>query len=257
MSETTCERTWVWGVPFSRVDFAQALQRIERLVRAGRPSHVVTANLHFAMLSERDDRLRRHCDRAALVVADGMPIVWASRWRPGPLPERVAGADLVPAICGRAAAHGFGVYLLGAKPGVADAAARKLCERYPGLRIVGVHAPPVGVLSPRDNDELVATIRAANPDLLFVAFGQPKGEHWVAENVMRLGVPVCMQVGATFDFLAGRVRRAPRWIQRLGLEWFFRFLTDPWRLGRRYASNAAFALRMLLRDATTSKGERH
>jgi len=256
VTEPARERTWVWGVPFSRVDFRQAVDAINRLVELRSPSFVITANIHYVMLSAGDARLRSNNDSAALVLADGMPIVWASRCRPKPLPERVTGADLVPALCKCAAALGHSVFLLGAARGVADTAAERLRRRYPGLRVVGVEAPPMRSLSRRENDELVARIRAAAPDLLFVAFGQPKGEHWVAENVEQLGVPVCMQIGATFDFIAGRVRRAPRWMQRIGLEWFFRFLTDPWRLGRRYAANAWFALRMLLRDLFTPQDHR-
>lgn len=256
MSVPELERTWVWGVPFSRVDFQQAIDAIEALIIAGSPRFVITANLHYAMLSGGDARLRANNDRAAMVLADGMPIVWASRWRDRPLPARVTGADLVPALCERAAAKAYGVFLLGAAPGVADEAAIILQQQFPGLRIVGVRSPPFRALTLLEHKRLIEEIRSARPDLLFVAFGQPKGEVWVADNCTQLGVPVCMQIGATLDFISGRVLRAPRWMQRVGLEWLFRFLTEPWRLGQRYAANALFAGRMMLHDLVTRKDRR-
>jgi len=239
---------WVWGLPLSPVTFPQALDAVERLIRAGRPSYFITANLHYAMLTDQDPRLDAVNRGAALVLADGMPLVWASRWRPARLPERVAGSDLVPALCERAARRGYRVFLLGGAPEVGAEAARRLCERFPGLQIVGVESPPFRPLSAQEQAELVARVRAARPDLLFVAFGQPRGEFWLAEHYQALGVPVCAQVGATLDFLAGRVPRAPRWLQRLGLEWVYRLYQEPARLARRYANNLLFAFKMLARD---------
>ncbi len=249
-------RTWVWGVPFSRFTFADAVSEIDRLIATGRPSFAITANLHYAMLSGGDDRLRRHNDRAAMILADGMPLVWASRWREQSLPERVTGSDLVPMLCKRAAEKDHRVYLLGAAPGVAEDAKAKLCQTFPGLRVIGVHAPPFRTLTTVEEQAMIDGIRAAKPDILFVAFGQPKGEYWVADNYERLGVPVVMQIGATLDFIAGRVSRAPKWMQRVGCEWLYRFGTDPMRLGGRYVANAWFALKMLLRDLLTRRKNR-
>jgi N-acetylglucosaminyldiphosphoundecaprenol N-acetyl-beta-D-mannosaminyltransferase len=186
---------------------------------------------------------------AAFNVADGMPLVWASRWHKARLPERVAGSDLFPALAELAAEKRYRVFLLGGAPGVADTAAQNLCRRYPGLQVVGVEAPPFRDLSADEEAALLARIRAARPDMLFVAFGQPKGEVWLARNHQALGVPVCVQVGATLDFIAGRVPRAPRFLQRVGLEWAYRLYQEPGRLFTRYARNAAFLLRMFARDA--------
>lgn len=250
------DRVWVWGVPFSPVTFSQTLDQIERMVASGRPSFLVTANLHYAMLAASDPRLQANNDRAALVLADGMPIVWASRWRTRRLPERVTGSDLVPLICQRAAERGWGVYLLGAAPGIAAQAAEKLVARFPGLRVVGVESPPFRALTAAEHEAQLSGIRAARPAVLFVAFGQPKGEYWVADHFESLGVPVVMQIGASLDFAAGRVQRSPRWMQKVGLEWLYRFGTDPLRLGRRYFSNALFALKMLAKDAVTRRDRR-
>lgn len=242
---------WVWGLPLTPVTFGQTLDLIDQLVRAGKPQYFITANLHYAMLTAHDPRLPAVNDKAAFIVADGMPLVWASRWREGRLPERVAGSDLVPAMCERAARRGYRLFFLGGAPGVGDEAARRMVERFPGLQVAGVEVPPFRALSADEEGQMLDRIRAARPDILFVAFGQPKGEVWMAEHSQALGVPVSVQIGATFDFLAGKVQRSPRWLQRVGLEWAYRLSREPGRLASRYSRNALFASRMLARDALT------
>jgi N-acetylglucosaminyldiphosphoundecaprenol N-acetyl-beta-D-mannosaminyltransferase len=249
-------KVWVWGVPISRVTLADAITVIDQLVESGRPHFVVTANLHYAMLSASDQRLRINNEKAALILPDGMPLVWASRWRSQPLPERVTGSDLLPMLCARLAKCGYGIYLLGAAPGVATEAAKRMIASYPGLRIVGVQSPPFRELSDIEQQSLVDEIRNAKPHLLVVAMGQPKGEYWVADWYERLGVPVVIQVGAAIDFAAGRISRAPWWMQRAGLEWCYRFMREPFRLGGRYAANTWFAMTMLLRDLVTPRDRR-
>ena len=245
---------WVWGLPLSPMTRVGAAEAVMKLIEAGRPSYFITANTHYAMLTAERPELRAVNDRAAFLLADGAPLVWASRRGPTPLPERVAGSDLVYDLCEHAARLGHGVYLLGGAEGVADEAARRLVALYPGLRIVGTACPPPGSLSGEGCRRVVADVRAARPDLLLVALGQPKGEFWVAEHLDELGVPACVQVGATLDFVAGRVRRAPRPIQKMGLEWAFRIYTDPARLAPRYARNALFLLKSVARDLTGSPG---
>ncbi|HZU34457.1 MAG TPA: WecB/TagA/CpsF family glycosyltransferase [Gemmataceae bacterium] len=238
------EPVWVWGLPLAPLTFGQTLDRVEDLIKAKAPAYFITANLHYAMLTDHDKRLAEVNAKAAFVLADGMPLVWASWWRPRCLPERVAGSDLVPALCERAAQKGYRVFLLGGPPGVAEEAARKLCERFPGLQVVGTECPPFRELSAEEQAGLCERIRVARPDLLFVAFGQPKGELWLAAHGPALGVPACAQIGATLDFIAGRVRRSPRWLQRIGLEWAYRLCSEPARLTGRYARNFLFALKM-------------
>jgi N-acetylglucosaminyldiphosphoundecaprenol N-acetyl-beta-D-mannosaminyltransferase len=236
--------------------FGQALDKVDALVEDGTPSYFITANLHYAMLTASDRRLVLLNAGAAFVLTDGMPLVWASRWRTRQLPERVAGSDLVPALCARAAERGHRVFLLGGAPGVAAEAARQLVERYPGLKIVGVAAPDLAAMTCAERCELFDQIRSARPDLLFAAFGQPKGELWLAENAKALRVPVTVQIGASLDFVVGRVPRSPQWMQRVGLEWAYRLWREPRRLVRRYVSNGFFALRMLVRDALTAPAQR-
>ena len=247
-------RVWIWGLPLSPLSRERAADAVIDLVDSGGPAYFITANAHYAMLSHHREGLRALNARAAFVLADGAPLVWASRYLGTPLPERVAGSDLIFDLCERAAGRGLGVFLLGGAPGVAEEAGRRLALRYPGLRVVGAEAPPFRDLTAAEHEELLGRIREARPDLLFVAFGQPKGEFWLAENLDALGVPVGVQVGASLDFVAGRVPRAPRWLQRMGLEWAYRAWQEPARLGPRYARNGTFILKMILRDALQGMG---
>jgi N-acetylglucosaminyldiphosphoundecaprenol N-acetyl-beta-D-mannosaminyltransferase len=241
----------VWGLPLAPLTLAQTVDEVERLIHAGQPGYFITANVHYAMLAERDGSLSSVNDEAAFLVADGMPLVWASRWKGRALPERVTGADLFPALCDRAAARGYRVFLLGGAPGVGEEATRRLRDRFEGLNVVGVESPPFRPLSPVEQRELAERIRAARPDILFLCFSMPNGERWLAEWYPTLGVPACVNIGASLDFMAGRVPRAPRWVQRLGLEWVYRLYQEPARLLRRYVANGVFVLRMLAWDAVT------
>lgn len=246
---------WVWGVPFAPWTLPRTVDEVERLVEAGRPQYFMTVNLHTTMLAAEDPGMRAVVGGAAFVLADGMPMVWASRFRRPHLPGRVTGADLFPAVCERAAEKGYRVYFLGGPPGVGETAARSLVTRFPGLQVVGVESPPYRTPTAEEEQDQLNRIRAARPHLLFVAFGQPKGEVWVHKNSPALGGTVCVQVGAALDFAAGRISRAPRWMQRTGLEWVYRLSREPRRLAGRYARNAAFVARMLARGLT-ARGRR-
>jgi N-acetylglucosaminyldiphosphoundecaprenol N-acetyl-beta-D-mannosaminyltransferase len=253
---SSSQAIWVWGLPLAPLTFEQTLQRVDQLIAAGKPNYFITANLQYALLTHQDARLPPVNARAAFILADGMPLVWASRWRKQRLPERVAGSDLVPALCEQAARKGHRVFLLGGAPGIAEQAARKLCERFPALQIVGIEVPPFRELSTEEHTQMLDRIRNAHPDLLFVAFGQPKGELWLEQYGEALGVPACVQIGASLDFMAGKVDRAPRWMQRSGLEWVYRLYREPGRLIGRYSRNIWFLIRMLARDMITPADRR-
>jgi N-acetylglucosaminyldiphosphoundecaprenol N-acetyl-beta-D-mannosaminyltransferase len=239
---------WVWGVPFASLSMAETVSAIEDLIEVGRPTFFVTANVNYAMLTHENPDLRAINERAAFIVADGAPLVWASRLQGSPLPERVAGSDLIIEMSARAAKKGYRLFLLGGADGVAAKAVSWLCRSFPGLQVVGFESPPFRELSEDEQDALAARIRAARPDLLLAAFTQPRGERWLAANCDSLGVPVIANVGAAIDFAAGRVRRAPRWVRKCGLEWAFRIGIEPRRLFGRYARNAWFIARMVARD---------
>lgn len=227
----------VMGVPFDPVTTEEALARIDTMIASGEPHYVVTPNVDFLVQARSDAALHRILCEADLVLCDGQPLVWASRALGNALPERVAGADLAPRLMAQAARRGHRVYLLGATPEANEAAAARLTEQYPTLQIAGYYAPPFRPLSAQENEELVCRIRATEPDILLVAFGCPKQEKWIVQNYRALGVPVCLGLGATIDFLAGRVSRAPQWMRRSGLEWSYRLLMEPRRLASRYAKD--------------------
>lgn len=220
------------------------------------PLMVVGANAYMVTLAERNSRFAEAMQAADLAVPDGISVVMASRLLRAPIPERVPGGDLMERMCAEAAHYGFRVFLLGGLPGAALMAAFNLRERYPGLQVCGTYCPPLGF--ERDEAELAFIRRAvekAEPDLLCVAFGSPKQEIWMMEN-RNLPVGAMLGVGAALDTQSGLRRRAPLWMQRVGMEWFFRLAMEPRRLGRRYvAGNTEFialVLRQWLREKARS-----
>lgn len=229
----------ILGVPFDPVTINGAITRIDEMIATRQPHYVVTANVDFLVQAHRDVELRRILLDADLVLCDGAPLLWASRWLGNPLPERVAGSDLVPSLLRHAATRGHRIFFLGAAEGVAAQAAAALRSEHPNLNIIGHYAPPFAALLEMDHREISRRIREARPDLLLVSFGCPKQEKWIAMHFRALGVPVSIGVGATIDFLAGRMKRAPAWMQRTGTEWLFRLGQEPRRLFRRYAQDLA------------------
>jgi N-acetylglucosaminyldiphosphoundecaprenol N-acetyl-beta-D-mannosaminyltransferase len=170
-----------------------------------------------------------------LVLVDGTPMMWAARFLGTPLPGRVSGSDFVPAFCPIAAKAGHRIFLLGAAPGIAESAKSWLQRKATGLRIVGTYAPPFGFeRDKRESDRVISVVTRTQPDVLFTAFGSPKQEKWLFRHYHDMNVPVSMGVGSTFDYLAGRLKRAPMWMQRAGLEWSYRLAQEPRRLWRRY-----------------------
>jgi len=239
------DAVWVWGVPLAPLTMTEAIAAIGERMANGPPGYVITANLNYAMLTENNPRLSTINAQAALILADGMPLVWASRLQRRRLPERVTGVDMLFRLCEHAAQSGFRLYLLGGEAGIVERAAANLIERYPSLQIVGMESPPFREWTADEREAILGRIRTARPHLLLVAFGQPKGEYWIADHWHDLQVPVAIQIGAALDFAAGKVRRAPKWIQRCGLEWGYRLAQEPRRLIGRYCRNGWFVLRQL------------
>lgn len=231
------------SVPVDDLTMERALNRIEEFIAVGRAtgrSHqVATINADFVVNALHDPELRYILQEADMTTADGMPLVWGARLLGVTLPERVTGADMVPALAERAAQRGYSLYLLGAKPGVAARAAQALQERYPGLKIAGIESPPHCSILEMDR-AILDRVKAARPDILLVAFGNPKQEKWISMYARELGIPLSIGVGGTLDLIAGVTRRAPRWIQRIGGEWLFRLLQEPRRLWKRYVRDLLY-----------------
>jgi N-acetylglucosaminyldiphosphoundecaprenol N-acetyl-beta-D-mannosaminyltransferase len=232
------------GCRFDPLDLGQVVERSLQWCRAPRRARqIVTMNVAGLQLMKHDAAMRRACEEADLMVADGVPLVWASRLLRKPLPGRVAGVDLMQALLAAGAHERLRVYFLGAREEVVQEVVRRCGERFPGLVLAGARN---GYFADSEHDAIVRTIREARPDLLFVGMPSPFKERFAHEHAQALDVPVMLGVGGSFDVLAGRIRRAPVWMQRIGMEWCWRLAMEPRKLWRRYlVSNSAFVGRLL------------
>ncbi|HZY41950.1 MAG TPA: WecB/TagA/CpsF family glycosyltransferase [Anaerolineae bacterium] len=219
-------------MPIHDVTMAETLDVIGHFVETGGPHQICTVNPEFIMAAQNDAEFRRILNQSALNLPDGIGVVWAARRMKRPIRERVAGSDLIYHLSERAAMTGWKIFLLGAAEGVADQVAIKLRARYPGVNVVGAWA---GSPRPADDDEAVARIQAAVPDIVLVAYGAPKQDKWIARNLVRSGVSVAIGIGGSLDFVVGTQRRAPQWVRRLNLEWLYRLVREPWRWRRQLA----------------------
>lgn len=226
------ESVEILGVRVDDATYDDLLAWVDACVASGRPHQTVTLNSEMLVAAHDDAAFCRMLNSAELNVADGVGLTLAARWLGRPLRERVTGSDGIYRLAAHCARRGYRPFLLGAAPGVAEAAAARLVELNPGLQVAGTYAG-----SPRveEEGEIVARVRQAAPDLLFVAYGVPAEEKWIARNRDLLGVPVMIGVGGSLDFVAGVARRAPVWMRKLGLEWFYRLLREPWRWRRQLA----------------------
>jgi N-acetylglucosaminyldiphosphoundecaprenol N-acetyl-beta-D-mannosaminyltransferase len=249
--ESAGERVALSGVGFDRLTEAAVVARVRAALAAGHGGRIVTPNIDILRLCRRGAEARAHVAAATYVVADGMPLIWASRLRGTALPERVAGASLIWTLSAAAAADRRSIYLLGGDPGAADRAAEVLAGRYPGLRPAGTLCPEPGFeVDPARLAAVCAEVVAARPDIVYAGLGFPKQERLIARLAPALPATWFVGCGAAIGFAAGTHRRAPQWMQRTGLEWLHRLGTEPTRLFRRYVvHDAPFALRLLANSA--------
>jgi N-acetylglucosaminyldiphosphoundecaprenol N-acetyl-beta-D-mannosaminyltransferase len=233
------ESVFLLGVRVDRVSQQQAVEQIDRLVMQRHESsehlpcrQVVTVNTEFVMMAQHNTVFRHVINYAALVMADGVGIVWGTRYVGKPTPERVTGTDTLVALAKHCVGKGHRLYLLGAVPGVAEEAGERLQVLAPGVQIAGTYA---GSPAPSEEDAIIERLRVAQADIVCVAYGAPTQELWIARNLSRLPAAVAIGVGGAFDFLSGRKQRAPRIMQRVGLEWLYRLYREPWRFRRMLA----------------------
>jgi N-acetylglucosaminyldiphosphoundecaprenol N-acetyl-beta-D-mannosaminyltransferase len=245
MLDVSCSTVAVLGIPFHNVTLDETVALIEAHIREGGFHQVATANVDFLRNALQDENLRNILCSCEMIVPDGMPVVWMSQLIGTPLKERVAGIDLVERLAEVSARRGYGIFLLGASESRSQRAAKVLRQRYPDLRIVGRYSPDPQPLENMDHEGILRRIEEAKPEILLVAFGNPKQEQWLAMHRDRLKVPVCIGVGGTLDSLSGTMRRAPLWMRRNGLEWLHRTMQEPKRLTARYLADAACLLRHL------------
>jgi N-acetylglucosaminyldiphosphoundecaprenol N-acetyl-beta-D-mannosaminyltransferase len=247
-------RIEVLGVRIDAVTMTEAISALGQMIEARRPRLVFNVNVDICMQTRRDPELTSVLEAADLVLVDGTLMMWAASLLRSPLPERVSGSDFVTQFCKFAVRAGYRLFLLGAGPGVADRAKLALEGMNPGLQIVGTHSPPFGFEGDDgENGRIVERVRRAAPDVLFAAFGAPKEQKWLYRFCQDLRVPVSMGIGSSLDYLAGRLRRAPRWMQTVGLEWSYRLVQEPRRLWRRYLLNDPPFFYYLVREMVRMK----
>ena len=239
------ERAVLFRCPVDAVTMEEAVDWVDRRIAEGTACRVGAVNAAKLVKIEKDPDLARVVTACELIIADGMGVVWASPFLCGRRLRRVAGIDLMEALVARAEEKGHRVYFLGARPQVLDRMLERLRERHPALVVAGSHH---GYFRCEEEPEIVEKIRRSSPHLVFVGMGTPAKELWIDRNYAKVGPAVSMGVGGSFDVLAGVVQRAPRWMQRLGMEWLFRLLQEPRRLWRRYLStNVVFLARVMAR----------
>jgi N-acetylglucosaminyldiphosphoundecaprenol N-acetyl-beta-D-mannosaminyltransferase len=247
---TEIPRINILGVGISAINLQRAVQEIERWIAGSVAQYVNVCTVHTVMECQKNQGLRRIVNRSGLSTPDGMPLVWLSRLRGYPEAGRVYGPDLMLALCERTQATGHRHFFYGGAPGVADLLASKLKARYPALIVAGTHSPPYRPADADETRDVLAAINASSPDIVWIGLGTPKQDYWVSRHRALLSAPVLIAVGAAFDFHAGLLRQAPRWMQRSGLEWLFRLLQEPRRLAFRYlVYNPLFVFRVILQLA--------
>lgn len=214
---------------------SETLNEIDKLIQKKICSYVVTPNVDHIVRLEKDEELQKVYKNASLILTDGKPLIWISKWYKTPIKEKISGSDLFPRVCQLAANKNYTMYLLGAAEGVADTAARNLMKKYPGLNIVGTYSPPFGFeKNEQEMNKIKAQIQDVHPDILIVGLGCPKQEKFMYYHCKELGVPISFGLGASIDFEAGNIKRAPKWMSNHGLEWLYRFSKEPKRLFKRY-----------------------
>ncbi len=231
------ERVNVLGAGISVINLPTALAAIGDAVRARRKGYICVTGVHGVMEAQADAALRRILNQAFLCTPDGMPMVWTGWLRGHREMSRVYGPDLMLEVCAWSETSGCRHFFFGGEPGVAEQLRDHLMKRFPKLQVVGCYTPPFRPLNAEEEKQLQAMVRAAPPDILWVGLSTPKQEKFMAEFLPRLDVTLMIGVGAAFDFHSGRVKQAPRWMQRTGLEWFYRLCQEPGRLAQRYMRN--------------------
>jgi N-acetylglucosaminyldiphosphoundecaprenol N-acetyl-beta-D-mannosaminyltransferase len=225
----------ILNIVIDNLNSGAVLEIIDNLIKRRRNGFLVTANTDHMMKLQKDADFKDAYNNASLVLADGMPLIWASKFLGTPLKEKISGSDLFPLLCETASRKGYSLFFLGGREGAAEKTADVFRNKFPNIRIVGVYSPPFGFENNlNENYKITQMIKVAKPDILFVGLGAPKQEKWIFKHKNLYEVPVSIGIGASFEFVSGFVRRAPVWMQKCGLEWSWRILMEPKRLWRRY-----------------------
>lgn len=223
------------NIEVDNLTMSEAIEATDEIIKNRKPSYIVTPNVDHIVKLETDIEFQEVYKNADLILTDGMPLIWISRLKGNPIKEKVSGSDFFPKVCELARDKGYSVFLLGAAEGVADKAAENLKEKYNGLNIVGTYSPSYGFEKKGDEiKKIINIINEVKPDILAVGLGAPKQEKFLYKYKDKLNVPISLAIGASIDFEAGNINRAPRWMQNCGLEWFYRLCKEPKRMFKRY-----------------------
>jgi len=245
--ERVCERVNILGVGVSAISRPRALGAVLQAIREKRRGYLTFTSMHGVMEAQRDETLRRVYNNAFLCAPDGMSVVWPAKWYASQPTDRVYGPDFMLDLCQASVPRGIRHFLYGGSDGVAAELRRKLCARFPGLEIVGTYEPPFRALTPEEECDLKRRISSAKPDVIWVGISTPKQDLFMAAYLDKLDVTLMAGVGAAFNFHAGRVKQAPVWMQRSGLQWLYRLCQEPRRLWRRFIlQNAQYVCLLLM-----------
>lgn len=213
----------------------EAIEHIEWCIQNRKIGQVITPNVDQICRMEWDDYFRKIVNSSELILVDGHPLMWIAKLYKKPFKEKICGSDLVPLLCERAAEKGYKVFFLGAAPGVAKRAAKIMQTKYAGLKVAGTYSPPINFEKDQDEmDKINQMLYKSKADMLFVGLGVPKQDIFIYENMHKYQIPVSFSIGATIDFIAGKQKRAPKWVNKIGMEWFYRFIHNPGRMLKRY-----------------------
>ncbi len=233
------------------ITMREVMEQMDEFILHNNFRYVVTPNVNHITMLEKSKSFREIYDNASLVLTDGKPLIWISKLYKTPIKEKISGSDLLPSVLAHAASKKYSVFLLGAAEGVADKAAKNMVEKYPELNISGVYSPHIGFEHDREEiKHIISIVRSAKPDILVLGLGSPKQEQFIYKYRKRLGVPVTLCTGAAIDFLAGRQKRAPEWMQKWGLEWLYRTIKEPGRLAKRYIHDGMVILPLIWKYRT-------
>ena len=245
------------GIRIHQLNLKEAISQIESFIRSGDKHQVCVTNVYSVVTMQKDEEFRKINNSSSLVVADGMPLVWVSKLYGQSIPERVSGSDILYRLCKIAVKKQYKLFFLGSTKETLDKMCSNLAKSFPGLQIVGVYSPPFkDCFSEADNSIMIDKVNEAKPDILWVGMTAPKQEKWIYHNLDKLNVQVAIGIGAVFDFVAGKVKRAPKWMQKIGLEWLFRLTQEPRRLWRRYLVGNTIFIWLVLKEFVRTRTQR-
>ena len=248
------DKVIICDVTIDNISFDETIDKIREFINKKHRGFVVTPNVDHVTKLQSDSCFRKIYEEAALVVADGMPLIWASRIIGTPLKERISGVDLLVRLAEVAGRKGYGIFFLGGRPGAALKASETLKSRFSNLRIAGIYSPPYGFEEDsNEEDKIIRMINDSKADILFVGLGAPKQEKWIYEHYRQLNVYVSLGIGVSFELVSGLVKRAPIWMQKAGLEWFWRLIMEPRRMWRRYLIDDMKFFWLLIKDILKAK----